>query len=454
VTKGWSYRDALRAIWARSGYDRGYVSNPFWGDEAAALGLRRTAALLDRLGRPHERYAVIHVAGSKGKGSTCAVAASLLRAAGYRVGLSTSPHLHAYRERIALDGEPLNESAFAALTQRAVGEAEALARAAPDLGEVTAFELTTAMALETFAAAGCAVAVVEVGMGGRLDATNVLRADVAAITALDLEHTAVLGRTLPAIAAQKAGIIEPRRPVVVSPQEPAALAVIEAAATEQGSPLLLAGRDWRWEGPWRDFAATGLWGRYERLRSGLVGAHQVENACTALAAVSLIGDRLPVSEAAARRGLAETRWPGRFERVRIDGGPEIVVDGAHTPASAVVLAETLAQEYPGRPAVLVLGTMRDKDPAALCRALAPVVASVVATEARSPRAAATADVATGAVAAGLASDAVAGVAAALTRARDIAGRDGLVLVTGSLSVVAEAREALGLARSDPPVDGP
>ena len=453
MTGGWNYRGALRAIWERSGYDRGYVSNPFWGDEAAARGLRRTAALLERLGRPQDRYGIVHVAGSKGKGSTCAFAATMLRAAGHRVGLYSSPHLHAYRERIAIDGEPLAEATFAALTERVTGHAEVLERAEPGLGEVTAFELTTAMALRAFAVAGCAVVVVEVGLGGRLDATNVVRADVAAITALDLEHTAVLGETMPEIAREKAGIVELGRPVVVASQRPEALATIEAIAAERGSRVLAAGRDWRWAGAWSDFVAVGPWGRYEGLRSGLVGAHQVENACTALTAVSLLGERLAVPEAAVRRGLAQTRWPGRFERVAVAAGSEVVLDGAHTPASAASLAETMEGEYRGRRAVVVLGMMADKDSSAFCRALAPVTARVVATQARSPRAAPAATVAGGAGAAGLATEVVADVGAALGRAVALAGAEGVVLVTGSLAVVAEAREALGLATPDPPVAG-
>ncbi len=451
MTDAWTYRDALRTIWARSGYDRGYVSDPFWGDEAAGRGLRRTVALLERLGRPQDRYAIVHVAGSKGKGSTCAFAAAMLRAAGHRTGLTTSPHLHSFRERIAIDDKPVDEATFAALTRRAVTEAEGLERSSPELGEVTAFELLTAMALDTFAAAGCEVAVVEVGMGGRLDATNVVASTVAAITALDLEHTAVLGRTLPEIAREKAGIVKPGRPVVVSPQDPAALAVIEATAADRGSPLLLAGRDWWWEGTWEDFAVIGPWGRYAGLRSGLPGIHQMENASTALAAVSLLGDRFPLSEGGVRTGLAEARWPGRFERVRPEHGPEIVLDGAHTPASARAVAATMVAVHPDRRAVVVLGLMGDKDAASVARALMPVAARVVATHARSPRAMPATEVGAGAAAAGFAVEVAADVAAALSRASELAGPAGLVLVTGSLSVVAEAREALGLARPDPPV---
>lgn len=450
----WSYPDALQAIWDRSGYDRGYVSNPFWGDEAAKLGLRRTSALLERLGRPQERYGILHVAGSKGKGSTCAFAASVLRTAGYRVGRTTSPHLHTFRERIAIDDEPIDESAFAALTRRALDAAETLERDTPHLGEVTAFELTTAMALDHFAAARCDLAVVEVGLGGTLDATNVVTPLVAALTALDLEHTAILGETLPEIAANKAGIIKPGRPVAVSPLPPEALEVVERVAREHGSPLMTAGKDWRVDGTWRRFTVDGPWGRFADLASGLAGDHQMDNAALAVAAVWLLGAAgYPVAESALRSGLAATHWPGRFERITA-ASREIVLDGAHTPASARVLAAALAAEYPDRRALLLLGAMAGKDLAALASALAPVTSTVIATSARGPRAASPAAVAQAARNAGLVVLERPTVAEALDEAMAIAGPGELLVVTGSLAVVAEAREALGLARSDPPIPPP
>jgi dihydrofolate synthase/folylpolyglutamate synthase len=450
----WDYPTALRAIWNRSGYDRGYISNPFRGDEAARLGLRRTAALLDRLGRPQERYGIVHVAGSKGKGSVCAILDAILTAAGYRTGRYTSPHLHAFRERVAVGGEPVDEATFAGLTRRAVDAAVDLEREAPELGAVTAFELTTAMALDAFAAAGCDVAIVEVGLGGTLDATNVVDPLVAVITALDLEHTAVLGTSLPEIARQKAGIIKPGKPVAVSPQPADALAVIERAARERGSRLLVGGRDWTWSGNWRRFEVSGPWGTMHDLRLGLVGRHQVENACTGLAAAWLLheaGWSTPAD--ALRTGLASARWPGRFERVSHPTGIAVVLDGAHTPASASALAASLIEEETDRRAVVVLGMMGDKDPAAVAMALAPVTDRFVVTAASTPRAAHPERVATGAATTGRPVAIVPGVAAALAAAVDGGGSTGLVVVTGSLTVVAEAREALGLATHDPPIAG-
>jgi dihydrofolate synthase/folylpolyglutamate synthase len=447
-----TYQQALRAIWERSAYDRGFVSNPFAGDAAADLGLLRTAALLERLGQPQERYGIIHVAGSKGKGSTCAFAASILHAAGYRTGLYTSPHLHTYRERIAVDGKMIAEEQFAALTRLALDATESLERERPDLGELTAFELTTAMALRHFADAGCALAVVEVGMGGTLDATNVVSPLVSVITALDFEHTRVLGNTIEEIAANKAGIIKPGRPVVVTTQAPAAERVIAGFAGAAGSWMLLAGRDWQARGPWTSFTVNGPWGAYEGLRSGLIGAHQVENAGAAIATTWLLGDDgFPVPESAARAGVAAVQWPGRVEVITLAGEPRYILDGAHTPASAAALAATVAALGDGGRTTLVLAMMADKDPATLIHALAPVTRHVIATANRSPRSLPANAIAIAAQTVGLPSTTAPDLPRALAQARALAGPNGQVLVTGSLTTVAEAREALGLATPDPPV---
>jgi dihydrofolate synthase/folylpolyglutamate synthase len=446
----WSYRDALRAIWERSGYDRGFISNPFWGDEAASLGLKRTAALLDRMGNPHQRVGIVHVAGSKGKGSTNVLIGEMLAAAGYRVGRYTSPHLHTFRERIAVNGVPVTEAAWAALTERAIALTRALELDRPELGDVTAFELTTAMALDAFAAAGCDLATIEVGLGGTLDSTNVVDPLVSVITALDLEHTAVLGDTIEEIAAQKAGIIKPGRPVAVSPQSPAALAVISRIAEENGSEMLAGGRDWHVQGSWRGLAAGGPWGRLEDLRVGLAGPHQVENAGTALGALWLLRPTgIVVDESAIRAGLAKTTWPGRYERAVHPSGARVVLDGAHTPASAAALARTLAEDEPGRRAWIVLGMLRDKDPAAFASALQPVAAGFIATQANSPRAVPSAEIAAALSSTSAPIAHAATVAEAMAMAVDRAGRSGLVVATGSLSIVAEAREALGLGTADP-----
>jgi dihydrofolate synthase / folylpolyglutamate synthase len=459
VRQSWTYRDALNALWQRSDYDRGFISNPFAGDEAADLGLRRTAALLEELGRPQDRFGIVHVAGSKGKGSTSVFIDAILTADGYRVGRYTQPHLHSQRERIAVAGLPISETAFAALAQRGFEDLAATEQARSDLGRITAFELGTALALAHFADAGCDLAVVEVGLGGTLDATNVVEPLVSVITALDFEHTAILGSTLAEIAAQKAGIIKPGHPVAVSPQPAEALAVIKSIAAERGSPLMVGGRDWTWEGDWRSFALTGPWGRYDDLRSGLVGRHQVENACTAIAATWLVADEHPaaldrtvaISEAAIRTGVVNASWSGRFEVVERDG-QRIVLDGAHSPASARALADAL-HDTGLAPTTVVLGLLGDKDAGLIGQILAPVARGFIVVTPRSPRAASAATVAASLAGLGPEVCVASDVATGLGRARANLGETGTLVVTGSLTTVAEAREALGLAVADPAVDG-
>ncbi|HEU5432628.1 MAG TPA: cyanophycin synthetase, partial [Thermomicrobiales bacterium] len=449
----WTYTDALDELWRRSNYERGYISNPFGSPEQAEIGRWRVRALMAALGDPQRGPAVLHVAGSKGKGSTVAMVDAVLRASGRRTGRFTSPHLHSFRERIAIDDEPATEAAFAALAAEATEAAERLEREEPDLGRVSTFELLTAMGFLAFAEAACDAAVIEVGLGGLYDATNVVEPLVSVITRIDLEHTAVLGDSLAAIAAQKAGVIKPARPVAVAPQVDEAAAVFVETAGRLGSPLLLGGRDWRIEGEAASFRASGPWGDYVDLRLGLPGTYQMENAGTAIAALWL-ADRagLPIAEAAIRTGLAAARWPGRFERAVADG-VEIVLDGAHTPAAATALAASLVAAYPGRRAQIILGISKDKDAAALARALAPVAASFVATRSANPRAADAMAVEQAIAAADLgiptarAEPTAAALAVALADARR--EEQPLVVAAGSLFVVADAREALGLGAPEP-----
>ncbi|HEU0114403.1 MAG TPA: cyanophycin synthetase [Thermomicrobiales bacterium] len=449
----WTYADALDELWRRSNYERGYISNPFGAPEQAEIGRRRVRALMAALGDPQRGPAMLHVAGSKGKGSTTAMLDAVLRAGGRRVGRFTSPHLHSFRERIAIDGEPVTESSFAALAATATAGAERVERDAPAFGRVSTFELLTAMGFLAFAESACDAAVIEVGLGGLYDATNVVDPLVSIITRIDLEHVAVLGDNLAAIATQKAGIVKPGRPVAVSPQPAEAAEVFVATAARLGSPLLLGGRDWRIEGDAASFRASGPWGDYADLQLGLPGAYQLENAGAAVAALWLAnGAGLAVDEAAIRAGLAAARWPGRFERIAA-AGAEIVLDGAHTPAAATALAASLAAAYSGRRAHVVLGVSKDKDAAALARALAPVAASFVATRSANPRAADAMAVEQAIAAAGLdlPTTRAAPTADALALALARAGRDErpLVVVTGSLFVVADAREALGLGVAEP-----
>lgn len=441
------YLEALRYLSERSGYDRGFVANPF---EREGIGLERTAWILRAAGNPERRYPSVHVAGTKGKGSTAACLASILGAAGYRVGLYTSPHLHTFRERIQISGQPIDPGLFAELTAELAAANAALVGEHPDWGEATAFELATALALLAFARSRVDVAVVEVGLGGRLDATNVLLPEVAAITSISYDHTQILGNTLAEIAREKGGIIKPGRPVVSAPQHPEAEAVITRTAAERGAPLLLGGRDWAVEGVPARFSFRGPGGELHGLRLALRGAHQVENAGVALAVGQLLGERgLPIPESALRRGLVEVQWPGRLEVVH--ERPCVVVDGSHNVDSAERLARAMREEFTWRRLTLVLGIARDKDIPGIVRALAPLADEVVAVASHSPRAARPERILAAASALQLpvAAHEAGSVAEALDAALAQAAPEDLILVTGSLYVVAEAREALGLAQADP-----
>jgi len=453
VTSIESYDDALAAIWTRSSYDRGFVSNPFAGDEAARLGLRRTEAMLARLGNPERTYPVVHVAGSKGKGSTCMFVDAILRAAGLRSGRFLSPHLHSWRERFVVDDEMISEADFAALTGEVIDVAEAVERADPELGQITAFELFTAMAFQHFARSGCEVAVIEVGLGGTLDSTNVVQPAVSVITTLDYEHTAILGDTMAEIAGNKAGIIKPGRPVVCATQPPEGMEVIEERAAACGAPLFVANRDWSVSGTDRAFTVEGRWGMINGLASSLAGQHQVDNAALAIAAVNVLRDSEPafasVDDAAIRRGVANTTHPGRFEQTTLPSGLPVVIDGAHTPAAATALAATMADRYPDARVALVIGMLRDKPPAPVLEPLLALADRAIAVAPDNPRAVAAEELRDAMVALGTTGSVAGSVAEGIDEAAT-SGCD-VVLITGSLVTVAEARVAVGIA---PPPDDP
>ncbi len=317
----------------------------------------------------------------------------------------------------------------------------------PDVGQVTTFEMLTAMAFNAFARRGCQLAVIEVGLGGRYDSTNVIDPIVSVITRIDLEHTAVLGPTHADIAWQKAGILRRGVPCRLEPAGAGrGKRRFVRAAAEIGSPLQIGGRDWTWSGTWRSFEATGPWGTLPHLSLGIPGPHQVENACTALAALHVVdaaGIRVP--EESIRAGLAAARWPGRFERITI-GNRDVVFDGAHTPAAAAALVEAWRDEVGAVPATVVLGMGADKDARAFLTALRPLIGQLIVTRADSPRAANPELIAHAAAALGIPHEVQPSVAAAVdvARTRDV----GPILITGSLFVVGEGREAVGLAEPD------
>ncbi len=412
------------------------------------LDLEVPCRLLERLGSPQDAYRIVHIAGSNGKGSTAAFAESILRAAGLRTGLYTSPHLIDFAERIRVNGRPVGARALARLVTRARPAGETVSREAGR--GATFFEITTAMALLHFAEAKVDVAVIETGLGGRFDATNVVRPAVCAITPIALEHQKQLGRTLGAIAREKAGILKRGVPAVSAVQTMAAREVLRARARALGAPLAFLGRDFHArrlaEG---GFAYEGLEIRLPRLRCALAGPHQIANAALALAACErLASSGLRIGPEAMARGVAAARWPGRLEVVRRDpaGRPLVVLDGAHNPAAARVLAEALPRTFPCRRVLLVAGAMADKDLGALARALAPAVTRtggvVIATAPVFERSADPRLLADHFRRAGARVLVARTVPAAIDRAIARARPGDLVLVAGSLYLVGEARAHL------------
>ena len=418
------------------------------------LSLEGTRALLAALGDPHGEWASVHVAGTNGKGSVCALVERVLREADIRTGLFTSPHLVDFRERIRVDGQWADEERLARRL--------ALIAKLPEGRDRTFFEVCTALAFDDFAAREAEWCVVEVGLGGRLDATNVLDTSLAVITSIGLEHTEILGTTPARIAAEKAGIIKPDVPVVSGLEPGEAATVVERTARERGAPLVRAREHARVE--WGADDADGLrftaevepWGRLE-LGCALHGRHQLANARTALAALSVLsGCGVEIPAETVVEGFARARWPGRLEAC--PGEPRLWWDGAHNPEAFAALlrawSEDLAFEPP-EAVVLALG--RDKDVDSLARLLAPwgSATRLIATQSRNVRALPADELRTRLADAGLAAETGPDVAGAVedalagrrARARGRRGgtprEPGRVLLCGSLFAVAEAMEAFG-----------
>ncbi|HEV8327205.1 MAG TPA: folylpolyglutamate synthase/dihydrofolate synthase family protein [Nitrospiraceae bacterium] len=399
------------------------------------LGLVTMTALMVRLGMPQTRYRTLHIAGTNGKGSTAAMAAAVLQAAGYRVGLYTSPHLVEFRERILVNGEMIAESRVAQLTE----QLQALCQ--PDLSP-TFFEYTTAMAFQHFADSGVDVAVLEVGLGGRFDATNVVAPLACAVTTISLDHQEYLGTTRSSIAFEKAGILKPGVPVVLGRIEDDAWRTIEQAARERQAPVFRLNEDFRTEGEEpQQFSYRGLGMQYDGLTCALKGRHQLDNAACALALLGAAAPRgIAVTAEAVRAGLRAVNWPGRLEV--IDRRPTILLDGAHNPAAATALADSLTRSdrsHPSRPVVLVLGMMRDKDHRGFVEPLRDLVDEVVLTQADLPRSATAQELRASLEGLLPHPHLVPSISEAMALARQLATPDGLVCVTGSLMLVGECK---------------
>ena len=403
----------------------------------ADFNLDRMFALMETLGNPQNKYPIIHVAGTKGKGSTSALCASELKAAGYKVGLYTSPHLEDYVERIQVNGRPITHS-------RMVKLVEEIKPAVAKIPRLTTFEITTALGFLAFARAGVDAAVIEVGLGGRLDATNVITPKVSVITSLSMDHTAVLGDTLAKIAGEKAGIIKQGVPVVSSPQKKEALEVVLRVARDKSSPTLLVGRDIEYQ-----LLESSLDGQTVQLTDNLqpstftfklplLGSHQLINAATAYTALKASG--LRISNAAIQKGFSQVKWHARFEVVRRN--PPVIFDSAHNDDSFARLRETLDKYFPGKEVYLIFGASEDKNIPGMFRELRSKIKKVIVTRADHPRALEMEKIQALAMQAGLQSEAVIPVSSALTRALELSARDGsIVLSAGSMFVTAEVMTA-------------
>ena len=414
----------------------------------AKFGLENTFKLAALAGNPQDRLRFIHVAGTNGKGSTCAMLESIYRTAGLRVGLFTSPHLVSFRERIQVNRQLISESEVV----RLVEGLQPLLKQFPTDHHPTFFEVITVMALKFFAEQKCDLVIWETGLGGRLDATNIVTPLASVITNIALDHQQWLGDTLEKIAAEKAGVIKTGAPVVTAADEPEALAVIEKIAREKNAPLI------------KVISANKLAALFRGAATlPLLGDHQKLNATLALATVEALQNKIPVSAAAVRTGLETVNWPGRLQLVTLADGQRILLDGAHNVAGAKALREALsswsssfslsdgtlkrelqrAGSETGAPITLTLGVLQDKDWRHICETLAPMAGRIFTVPVASERTADARELAAACRAANPAAEIAA--CDSLRRALDLAASDRFVVVTGSLYLVGEALELLGLS---------
>jgi len=406
----------------------------------AEFNLDRMFALMEELGNPHEKYPIIHVAGTKGKGSVCALCASALHAAGYTVGLYTSPHLLDYTERIRINGEPISHEQLIELV-------EEIKPAVAKIPKLTTFEITTALGFLAYARNNVNAAVIEVGLGGRLDATNIVMPKVSVITSLSYDHMAVLGDTLTKIAGEKAGIIKEGVPVVSAPQKEEALEVVERVAKLRGCEFTLVGRDVKFErlnssldGQSFHLSSFLFHGQQSQFDASipLLGLNQIENAATSYGALKTRG--FEISDEAIQKGFAEVKWPARFEVVRRD--PPIILDSAHNQDSFARLRETLDEHFPDNEVYLIFGASEDKNIPGMFAEIKSKIKRLIVTRADHPRALEPEKIIELADQAGLASEAVGPVESAFARALELSEKDGsIVLSAGSMFVTAEVMKA-------------
>lgn len=401
-------------------------------------GLERTQALLERLGNPERKLHFVHITGTNGKGSTAAMVASILSAAGYRTGLFTSPHLYRFHERMLVDGVPIEDSFLGELTERVLEIAEGME------DHPTEFELMTAVGMEFFLRQNCDIVVLEVGLGGRLDSTNVIPApETAVITNIGLEHTQELGNSLTLIAQEKSGILKPGCRAVLYRQSGEVESVVSRVCEELEIPLVitapesleplessLEGQRFRYRGQ----------GPY---RIPLLGRYQLNNAMTALDVVWTMGEKgWKISEHAVEQGLACVRWPGRLELTR--RAPDFIVDGGHNPQCVEALVSALEELYPGKKLIFLTGVLADKDWQAMCRRALPLAKAFVTVTPDSPRALDGRELARWITRYGLPAVPCDSLAEGVDEALEQAGPEDVICAWGSLYSVGEIRHRLGL----------
>ena len=413
--------------------------------------IERMMMLSERLGDVQNATPSVHVAGTKGKGSVSALITSILTQAGYRAGFFSSPHLHSVRERIRVGLEPVSKSEYAALVAKVWSAVQETGREG-GYGGVSFFEMMTAMALVHFRDVRADFQVLEVGLGGRLDATNIVTPEVSVITSISLDHVATLGGTIAKIAAEKAGIIKPGVPCVIAPQRNAdAVDVFRQTARERGSPMLLVQETFEWEKTAQDLNGQSFilrrrdGGTEYSLRTPLLGEYQLENAAAAVAAAETLAERgYHIPKSAAQAGVRKVKWSGRFQVFERDG-KTIVVDGAHNPYSMRRLVESLREYAPAKTGgtVLVFGSLGGHSASGMLDALAVLDPTAIAVQTRHPRSARAEATANLMRERGInPADEFTTVSAGLKRALQTAGQDDLILCAGSLAVAGEAIEAL------------
>lgn len=396
--------------------------------------LENIALALARFGHPQLLFPSIHIAGTNGKGSTAAMVANILRVAGYKVGLFTSPHLHSVRERIQINAKCINKKDFSTVTNYIKNH----------LGvELTYFEFLTLLCFLHFAQNKIDIGVIEVGLGGRLDATNLLLPKLSIITNIHLEHKHWLGRYLRKIALEKGGIIKTNTPLITGTTQKKLLALFKKLCQLKNAPFYWLGKDIRYRMHQEEFSYFGLKRHFSSLRLGLNGAYQIKNATLALGAIEILEKNgLKVRDEDIKKGLMKLSWPGRFEFIK--RSPTIILDGAHNPSGAATLKKSL-YPYKDKRLILVLGIMRDKDIKGMIKILAPLAQTLISTSPHIPRAARAELLNTISKDYCLNKIVLPSISEAVKTALSIAEPKDLILITGSLYTVAEAREALGKA---------